>query len=194
MITIAISQRVCVMPEHSSASSSSLAVVFAKQLRVGHAKVHVWRYVRTPYEARTKVHETRQLLEAHELDFLERFEKRGERVRWISRAEYVPGVGASPTNDFIWLTNGSQKTELKCTTAQGSTIVKDISTAVVKALKHGVVKDIFVIDIGESSTFPKLLSQVKKYNSSRKNFSERQIRRLFLMAEDGDVFMEIQLN
>ncbi len=42
-----------------------------------------------------------EVLEAHELDFLERFEKLGHRAKWIPKDV----EGRKSTNDFYWLRN-----------------------------------------------------------------------------------------
>ncbi|MDK8601797.1 hypothetical protein QP858_04880 [Trueperella bernardiae] len=89
----------------------------------------------------------------HEVEFLERFEARGHRARWIPR----DGQHFKSTNDFVWLDNGNEVCELKCTTAKYSSIKANIQSSVVKAREnHGVVKDFFVVDLGTRALTPKL--------------------------------------
>lgn len=128
-----------------------------------------------------------EILESHEIDFLERFEARGERARWIRRDR---ATGKS-TNDFYWETNGDLACELKSSSAKYKPIKSLIQHAVLKARdNHGVVKDVFVIDLGARKMSVKLRQQLSQYN---KRVVDGQIRRLFVMHTDGTVFEEIQL-
>lgn len=129
----------------------------------------------------------REVLESHEIDFLERFEARGERARWIRRDTR----GYTSTNDFTWLTNGEIVCELKSTTAKYSSIKSHIQDAVLKARdNHGVVKDVFVIDLGPRRLTDKLRTQLSRYNA---NIKDGHIRRLYVMSSDGADLVEISL-
>ncbi len=129
----------------------------------------------------------REVLESHELDFIERFEARGERVQWIRRDR----AGGKPTNDFTWTTNGGQACELKSTTDKYSTISKRIRTAAVNAAKQGVNKDVFIIDLGTRRLPDKLRHQLGRYNV---NSGRGRIRALYVMHDDGAAFEEIRLS
>ena len=128
-----------------------------------------------------------EILESHEIDFLERFEARGERARWIRRDTR----SYTSTNDFTWLTNGEIVCELKSTTAKYSSIKSRIQDAVLKARdNHGVVKDVFVIDLGPRRLTDKLRTQLSRYNA---NIKDGHIRRLYVMSSDGTDLVEISL-
>lgn len=128
----------------------------------------------------------REVLESDEIDFLERFEARGQRARWIRRDR----SGGKPTNDFLWLTNGELVCELKSTTAKYGSIRSHIQRAVIKARGHGVTKDVFVIDLGRFRLTDKLRLQLGKYNQ---RVADGQIRRLFVLSQDGAELTEIDL-
>lgn len=129
---------------------------------------------------------TQEVLESHEIDFLERFEARGERARWIRK-----DPGRRSTNDFVWLTRGETVCELKCTATKYSSIRGHIQKAVLSARdNHGVVKDVFVIDLGPYRLSEKLRRQLSRYNA---NVKDGRIRRLFVMSGDGAQLEEINL-
>ena len=128
----------------------------------------------------------REVLESHELDFVERFEARGERVRWIRRDTQ----NYTPTNDFEWLTGGGQACELKSSSDKYSTISKRIRSAAVAADRQGVVKDVFIVDLGLRRMPDKLRNQLERYNV---NSAHGRIRALYVMHDDGATFEEINL-
>lgn len=128
-----------------------------------------------------------EILESHEIDFLERFEARGERARWIRRDQ----IHRQSTNDFYWETNGDLVCELKSTSAKYKQIKSLIQQAVLKARdNHGVVKDVFVIDLGPRKLSDKLRRQLGQYND---RVEDGRIRRLFVMHSGGEHFEEILL-
>ena len=127
----------------------------------------------------------REVLESHELDFLEHFEARGERVRWIRRSPVF-----LPTNDFVWTTGGDKVCELKSTTTKYRTISNRIRTAVIDAAARGVVKDVFIVDLGPHRLTRKLSNQLSRYNLAK---DRGHIRRLFVMSRNGEDFEEITL-
>lgn len=128
-----------------------------------------------------------EILESHEIDFLERFEAKGERAKWIRRDL----VTRKSTNDFYWETNNSIACELKSTSTKYRTIRIHIQDAVIKARdNHGVVKDVFVIDLGKRKLSSKLRKHLSLYNQ---RVQDGQIRRLFVMSDDGARFEEIPL-
>ena len=131
-----------------------------------------------------------QILDHHEIDFLERFERLDELAEWIPRAPLIPGEGRKPTNDFVWPGLGDEICELKSTGAAKKSIFKRIRGSVRSALDGGVTKDFFVVDLGERKLAPKLRKQLATYNVDRDIY---QIRRLWVMSENGAVFEEIPL-
>lgn len=128
-----------------------------------------------------------EVLESHEIDFLERFEARGERARWIRRDL----VTRKSTNDFYWETNNSIACELKSTSAKYRSIRAHIQSAVISARdNHGVVKDVFVVDLGRRKLSDKLRKQLSLYNQ---RVQDGKIQRLFVMSDAGNRFDEIPL-
>ncbi|MFC6353925.1 hypothetical protein ACFP6B_08505 [Rothia nasimurium] len=131
-------------------------------------------------------------LESHEIEFLKRFEAHGQTAHWIANDTVLPGVGLIPANDFHWVEKGYQPTELKSSKNQYGTIANRIRKAVGGAKKHEfkVVKENFVIDLGEYHLTPKLYNQLRNYN---KNNPENTIRSLWVMHGDGKKFEEVPL-
>lgn len=127
-----------------------------------------------------------EVLEAHEIDFLERFEALNHRVRWIPK----DFVTYKPTNDFVWLSNNEYVTELKNVSAKYRSIKRRIQDAVLSAEKQNVVKDVFIIDIKKEALTVKLKNQLQNYN---KRVHKGKIRKLFVMSDNGSVFTEIEL-
>lgn len=128
----------------------------------------------------------REVLESHELDFLERFEARGERVRWVRK-----DPRRRSTNDFVWVTYNELVCELKVTKDKYSSIKSHIQRAVTSARdNHGVVKDVFVIDLGPFRLSDKLRRQLGNYNA---NVEDGRIRRLFVLSGNGADLTEIDL-
>lgn len=128
----------------------------------------------------------REVLESHELDFLERFEARGERVRWVRKDPH-----RRSTNDFVWVTYNELVCELKATKDKYSSIKSHIQRAVTSARdNHGVVKDVFVIDLGPFRLSDKLRRQLGNYNA---NVEDGRIRRLFVLSGNGADLTEIDL-
>lgn len=132
-----------------------------------------------------------ELLEAHELDFLEGFEALGERVQWIPRGELDPVHGRPPTNDFVWLSNGQLVCELKNTGNKYSSIANRITDAVVSARKHEtpVIKDTFIVHL-EHRLSPKLRNQLRYYNVNR---PEAAISRLWVFEARTQTLTEVAL-
>lgn len=131
-----------------------------------------------------------QILDHHEIDFLERFERLGHRARWIPRSTLHPVKGRLSTNDFEWIDFGSEICEHKGVTAKYSSIADRISETVLKAADHDVIKDFFVIDLGKRKLSGKLRYNLSQYNKRR---PDARIRRLWIMADNGSVFEPIEL-
>lgn len=127
-----------------------------------------------------------QVLSHEELDFLDRIEKKGHLVRWIPKSK-----DGLPTNDFVWLTQDDELCELKSPKkAKRSTIIGAIRDAVRDAAKQDVTKDCFVIDLGKRRLRPDLERHLRGYNEARETY---HIRRLWVVAENGDVLTELTL-
>lgn len=131
-----------------------------------------------------------QVLDHHEIDFLERFERLDHRAQWIPRAPLIPGEGRKPTNDFVWPGLGDEICELKSTEATKKSVFRRIKGSVKSALDSDVTKDFFVVDLGKRKLTPKLYKQLTTYNVGKDTY---RIRRLWVMAENGAVFEEIPL-
>ena len=131
-----------------------------------------------------------QILDHHEIDFLERFERLDELAEWIPRAPLIPGKGRKPTNDFVWPRLGDEICELKSTEASKQSVFRRIKGSVKSALDSDVTKDFFVVDLGKRKLTPKLHKQLTTYNVGKDTY---RIRILWVMAENGAVFEEIPL-
>ncbi|MDY5151345.1 hypothetical protein R6G85_02435 [Actinotignum urinale] len=129
-----------------------------------------------------------EVLEPHEIEFLEKFEKLGHHARWIP----IDVKYRKSTNDFVWLDLDSEICELKVTSAKYSTIKSHIKSSVIKARdNHEVTKDFFVIDLGDKELTSKLRNQLSKYNA---RVTDGHIRRLWVMSSKGAFFEEINLS
>ncbi|MFT4281183.1 hypothetical protein [Microbacterium sp.] len=115
-------------------------------------------------------------LEPQEIQFLERFLV-SNQVRWIPRDPNL-----RPTNDFVWINEGDLTMELKSTGAKYQSIRNHIHTAVAKATRGGVVKENFIVDLGDGVLTDKLRRQLAEFNQRT---STTPIRRLFVMSRDG---------
>lgn len=113
-------------------------------------------------------------LEPHEVRFLERFTV-DNRVRWIPRDRST----LKPTSDFEWLNAGGIKVELKSTQPKYQSVKNHIQRSVVKAQAAGVVKENFIIDLGDRQLSEKLVKQLALYNLRTPS---ARIRRLWVMS------------
>lgn len=116
-----------------------------------------------------------EILEPHEVRFVERFLAAGHTLDWIPRdtLRYLP------TNDFVWLSNGSIIVELKSTKPRYETIRGRIKDSVRAAARHGVIKDSFLIDLGDEPLGDALHTQLRHYNLDRSRY---RIRNLWVMS------------
>ena len=129
-----------------------------------------------------------EMLEPHEIRFLEWFEARGERVSWIPRRQRNQDGGLLPTNDFSWLTNGSLVCELKVSVQKYKTISSHIRGSVARARAQGVRKENFVIYLENQWLRSVLRSQLTAYNIRN---PDNRIKRLWVAHGGG--MEEIQL-
>ena len=117
------------------------------------------------------------VLEMHEIVFLERFKALGNHYQWIPRDV----KNKLPTNDFVWEEYGIE-VELKSPTkAKYGTIAKRISESAANAAKKDVIKDSFIIDLGHVRTSDKLARQLEQYNMR----SETKISNLWIIDPEG---------
>lgn len=131
----------------------------------------------------------------HEAKFLERFVRdRGERVQWIPSTKVY-----GSTNDFVWLTNGGIRVELKSTKAKHSTIRGRIEDAVRRRERWIAAnpdkpvppaKSNFIIDLGAAVLTSELREQLAGYNAGRLKY---QIVALWVLSDNGTQFEEIDL-
>lgn len=139
-------------------------------------------------------------LHPHEIEFLERFERRGHKTRWIPESTWDNNERL-PRNDFVWLDRDGLFCELKTSDASYRVIENRIRKAVRGALRAGVEKQNFVIDLGKATLGATLITELELYNAKALEFSERRpqygevlvIMTLFVMADDGAMFREIDL-
>ena len=129
-----------------------------------------------------------EMLEPHEIRFLEWFEARGERVSRIPRRQRNQDGGLLPTNDFSWLTNGSLVCELKVSVQKYKTISSHIRGSVARARAQGVRKENFVIYLENQWLRSVLRSQLTAYNIRN---PDNRIKRLWVAHGGG--MEEIQL-
>ena len=120
------------------------------------------------------------VLEMHEIVFLEHFKSLGQHYEWIPRDT----LGHKSTNDMEWVEQGlvcEVKSSRQKRPDYGS-ISKNIPKAVSKAELHGVVKDSFIVDLTGYAAPEKLINQLAGYNAKHK---KNRIKRLFLLDANG---------
>jgi len=123
-------------------------------------------------------------LEPHEIEFYEWFTIERGHQAWLLGRDTVQ---FRPTNDFIWLDNGALICEVKSTSATYAAIKRRIRSAVVKAQKHGVTKENFIIDIREQELLPQVRRRLSNINEVA---SKAKIARLWVWDAEG--FEEIK--
>ena len=119
---------------------------------------------------------SREILERHEIVFLEKFQKLGEEYEWIPKSH-----DGKPSNDFHWLSHECDA-ELKSLAGLKYRNVADrINKAANGAAVQGVVKDVFVLDFGDAKLPEKLMRRLETYNLAH----ERRIRELWVFDSEG---------
>ena len=97
------------------------------------------------------------ILKPHERDFVRKFSRLGEEMRWIKRSEINHKTGGfHPTNDFIW---NSIKFELKKPKVKK---YNNIFKMMKRSIRQG--KKNFMIDLGDSPLSMNLVLQLETYN------------------------------
>ncbi len=132
------------------------------------------RYWRARQDALGTANRVGDALEPHEIRFYEQFATQN-RVRLIPKS--ANGV---PTHDFEWLNQDGLLVEVKSTKDRAKTINARITDAVKKAHARGVVKENFIIDLGDHAPRGALLKQLSEFNNDR--VAERRISRLWVFA------------
>lgn len=97
----------------------------------------------------------------HEIETVERMHAAGETLQWIPKDTKT----FKPTNDIVWVSNTGIEADLKATSAKYSLVKTLIHKAVAAAREAGVIKENFVVDLGESRLTTKLHGQLAKYNT-----------------------------
>lgn len=119
-------------------------------------------------------------LEPREVEFIERMLDAGEQIEWITNDP------AMSTNDFTWR---GRPFELKSTQPKASSIRGRILDAASRAMRnHGVVKENFVIDLGDAVLSDAAKQELAGYNVGRQKY---RIAELWVMS--GGVLEQIPL-
>lgn len=100
-----------------------------------------------------------------------------QKIRWIPKR--ADGIS---TNDFIWMSLDAEKWELKSPAAKYRTIRDRIKDAMRNAAAHGVVKDRFLIDIGDVPLSSSLRNQLAHFNLRREG---DQLAALQVLSRSG---------
>lgn len=109
-----------------------------------------------------------------EIEFVERFQAAGQHLEWIAR-----DPKRRPTNDFTWVEKGVE-VEQKSTKARYETIHGRIVDAAAQAAKQGVIKDNFLIDIGNAPLNEALRAKLARFNDGRRKY---RLNRLWVMTQ-----------
>lgn len=147
-------------------------------------------------------HDNADPLDQHEIEFVERMKAKQAdqivRLVWLPRAEPDDQGHRAATSDFVWERPDGvvQMTELKSTSTNPRRIGLRISDAVRDA--RPVVKENFIIDLGPAELSPSLAHKLANYNFNRAQQAKpgdrpALIKRLWVLSEDGDELVEIDL-
>lgn len=96
----------------------------------------------------------------HEIETVERLQAGGEVLQWIAKDTKT----FLPTNDVRWISRDGILADLKATGPKYATISQLMRKAVEGGRAQGVVKENFVVDIGQATVTAKLRTQLGKYN------------------------------
>ncbi len=144
-----------------------------------------WKRYWRDRQDRLPTNRVREDLAPHEVRFYEKFTSAGHQLRLIEKQR------AFPTHDFEWVSNEGLLVELKSTKNRYSTMADRISDSVKKAYEnHGVVKENFVLDIGDFRPSAKTLSQLARFNNGRN--PDRRIRRLWVFSRGELIEIPLQ--
>jgi len=102
-------------------------------------------------------------------------------MEWIPRDKYNASGGLLPSNDFVWLANGSIECEQKGS-AKWRTIRDHIKNAVTKGAAQGIAKDNFLVDLGRRSLSPAMRRNLERWNVDR---SAAHVRGIWVLSENG---------
>lgn len=140
-------------------------------------------------------------LDVAEIEFLERFEARGERVEWLERDK----TGQEKRPDFYWPRMGI-KVELKSprrdspqAKVKPQSINAAIKSDVFEKETHKRRKENFIIDLGSRILTRDMILHLQDYNlrqvygSKKTGATPAVIKRLWVISNDGQDFTEITL-
>lgn len=102
-----------------------------------------------------------EVLQPHEVRFVERMVTGGERLEWHPR-----DVQRRPSHDFRWTSCGDIDVEVTSTKPKWTTIRGRISDSVRRARRHDFVKENFIVDIGESDLSRSFVTRLARTTSS----------------------------
>lgn len=115
------------------------------------------------------------ILKPHERDFVRKFSRLGEEVRWIKRDSVNPKtLGYNPTNDFVW--RGKEWELKKPKVKKYKNIVKMIKPSINQEKKN------FMIDFGNAILKEGLEIQLSRYNVRN---TRRRIKNLYIFDREG---------
>ena len=125
------------------------------------------------------------IVKPEERDFIKRFTRKGEKIKWIERNRKVSTyeVGYLPTNDFVWK---GKEWELKSKTKgkiKERTIVRRINESVDKDKRN------IFLDLGNRNASKKLIERLRKYNVSRiKTIDKRRYVKNIVVWDKTGIF------
>ncbi|MEL4506397.1 hypothetical protein AAEX63_16060 [Luteococcus sp. H138] len=100
------------------------------------------------------------ILKPTEVISVERLVRRRESIRWIPRTH------AKSSHDFVWLNRGGVNVEMKATKARYETIRGRVFSARKSAWEnHRVLKDVFLIDLGDAPLTTELRHRLVTYQA-----------------------------
>ena len=122
----------------------------------------------------------------HEIVFLERFKALGNHYQWIPRDVREH----RPTNDFHWEEQSIDVEIKSMSSTKYKSIARRINDSVTKASEKNVVKENYIIDLGQATPPDKLLRRLALYNKvhTRKNSN------LFILDSGGIYIIELIKN
>ena len=123
------------------------------------------------------------IVKPKERDFIKRFTRRQEKIKWIERNLKVSHneVGYLPTNDFV---QKGKEWELKSKTEgkiKERTIIRRINEAVDKWKRN------IFLDLGNRKASTKLVERLQRYNISRANtiHKKRYVKNIVVWDKTG---------
>lgn len=119
---------------------------------------------------------SKDVLEMHEIVFLERFKALGNKYEWI-----LKDPDGRPTNDFRWIEKNTDFEVKSMASLKYRSVSNRIRMAAENAAKQNITKDSFIIDYGNAHIPDKLITQLEKYNLKHKS----KLNRLYVFDSTG---------